>query len=380
MTLHACLEHPLAFGEPVPLLHLKTPANPRFALGSLAGRWMLLTLLPKDETARGALLDAVEKASPLFKLEERILTLVTPAAFEAAMTPRIKALQARFVTLFDEEEIAYRAMGIPVEDGAVFVIDPGFRVLAVFRPGDAVQAIQLFARLGTPDTHAGVPLLAPVLTVPRVFEPEFCKTLIDYYQARGGMASGVTRERGGVTLVEQDERSKKRFDCEIDDAALRMAAMKRIFWRLLPELKKAFQFEATRMERYLVACYDAETGGYFNAHRDNTTRGTAHRRFAVSIHLDAGAFTGGGVRFPEYGSRVYSPPTGGALVFSCSMLHEALPIASGKRYAFLPFLYDEAAAELREANAGHLDPSIGSYRRSAPEEGMEGDDGQKAAR
>ena len=37
-------------------------------------------------------------------------------------------------------------------------------------------------------------------------------------------------------------------------------------------------------------------------------------------------------------------------MFSCSLLHEATPVTKGKRYAFLPFLYDDAAAKIREAN------------------------------
>ena len=39
------------------------------------------------------------------------------------------------------------------------------------------------------------------------------------------------------------------------------------------------------------------------------------------------------------------------MVFSCSLLHEATPVTRGVRYATLPFLYDEAAAKVREANA-----------------------------
>ena len=35
-------------------------------------------------------------------------------------------------------------------------------------------------------------------------------------------------------------------------------------------------------------------------------------------------------------------------VFSCSLLHEATRVTRGVRYATLPFLYDEAAAKLRE--------------------------------
>jgi hypothetical protein len=42
------------------------------------------------------------------------------------------------------------------------------------------------------------------------------------------------------------------------------------------------------------------------------------------------------------------------VVFSCSLLHEATPITAGKRYAFLPFLYDDAAAKIRQKNLKYL--------------------------
>ena len=58
--------------------------------------------------------------------------------------------------------------------------------------------------------------------------------------------------------------------------------------------------------------------------------------------------------FPEFGQRTYRAPTGGAVVFSCSLLHEATPVTSGRRYAFLPFLYDEAARKVRDANLDKL--------------------------
>jgi predicted 2-oxoglutarate/Fe(II)-dependent dioxygenase YbiX len=41
-------------------------------------------------------------------------------------------------------------------------------------------------------------------------------------------------------------------------------------------------------------------------------------------------------------------------VFSCSLLHEALPVTRGRRYAFLPFLYDEAAARIRQATQQYV--------------------------
>lgn len=36
----------------------------------------------------------------------------------------------------------------------------------------------------------------------------------------------------------------------------------------------------------------------------------------------------------------------------------------GKRYAFLPFLYDEAAARVRLANNAHLGEGVRAYRAS----------------
>jgi predicted 2-oxoglutarate/Fe(II)-dependent dioxygenase YbiX len=62
----------------------------------------------------------------------------------------------------------------------------------------------------------------------------------------------------------------------------------------------------------------------------------------VSINLNDD-FEGGGLVFPEYSARVYRPPVGGALVFSCSLMHAVLPMTRGRRYACLPFVYDDAA-------------------------------------
>jgi predicted 2-oxoglutarate/Fe(II)-dependent dioxygenase YbiX len=117
------------------------------------------------------------------------------------------------------------------------------------------------------------------------------------------------------------------------------------------------------MERYIVSCYAAEDAAHFRAHRDNTTKGTAHRRFAVSINLNDD-FDGGEVSFPEYGPRSFKPPPGGAVVFSCSLLHAVSQVTRGRRFAFLPFLYDEEAAKLREQNNQFLGEGVGAYKAS----------------
>ena len=129
-----------------------------------------------------------------------------------------------------------------------------------------------------------------------------------------------------------------------------VANHERIAVAVCPQILKVFQFDARHIERWLVARYDAAAGGHFRPHRDNTTAGTAHRRFACTINLNQGAYRGGGLRFPEFGSEIYDVPTGTALIFSCSLLHEVIPVEEGARYAFLPFFYDAAAAKIRERN------------------------------
>lgn len=179
------------------------------------------------------------------------------------------------------------------------------------------------------------------------------------------------REVGGKTVEVREHSFKRRNDFEFEKRAelapLREAIQARLRRRLLPEIKRAFQFEVTRMERYIVARYDGGEGGFFRPHKDNTTPGTAHRRFACTINLNAEDYTGGDLRFPEFGQRTYRAPSGGAVVFSCSLLHEATPVASGSRYAFLPFFYDEQAALQRQHNAHSLTGQVFDHAKGQNE-------------
>ena len=85
-----------------------------------------------------------------------------------------------------------------------------------------------------------------------------------------------------------------------------------------------------------------ECAWFFDAHRDNLSPNTAHRRLAVSVNLNEG-YSGGELRFPEFGLDRYCPKLGNALVFSCAHLHEVLPVTNGRRFTLLTFLYDETA-------------------------------------
>ena len=162
------------------------------------------------------------------------------------------------------------------------------------------------------------------------------------------------RDVDGVTKSLLNPKQKRRRDCQVIDETMLAHIRHRLHRRIRPEIKKAFAFDVNRIERFTIGCYDAQDLGFFMAHRDNTTKGTSHRRFAVTINLNAEEYEGGELWFPEYGKRLYKPATGSAVVFSCSLLHEARPVTKGTRFALLPFLYDDAAAVVRQTNMAFI--------------------------
>src|SRR3984957_8332715 len=113
-----------------------------------------------------------------------------------------------------------------------------------------------------------------------------------------------------------DHRLKRRSDLTVAHPQLREAIRSQIVRRLLPAIGQFFQFQATRMDRTIVACYDSAVGGHFYRHRDNVNIGA---------------------------------------------LHQVTPVTSGRRYAFLAFLYGEADAALREANNAKLHQTAAQY-------------------
>ncbi len=110
--------------------------------------------------------------------------------------------------------------------------------------------------------------------------------------------------------------------------------------RMVPEISKIYHYENWKIEAFRIGCYKAEDQGFFHVHRDDCNPSVKHRKYAVTINLNTGAYEGGDLRFPEYGNELYQPPAGGAIVFSCSMLHEVMPVTAGERYVLLTFLTD----------------------------------------
>ncbi len=194
---------------------------------------------------------------------------------------------------------------------------------------------------------------APVLFIDNVLSNEECQTLIHVWDEQGNVDSGSMKTIDGKTVGVYNYDTKIRRDHFIKDTALLQSLDVIMRRRIFPQIKKAFNFECTRREDYKIACYDAGRGGYFRKHRDNTTAGTAHRIWAMSLNLNADAYEGGYVRFPEYSDYCYKPHTGSALIFSGSMMHEATDVYNGKRFVLLQFFYGEAQARVRRENS-HL--------------------------
>lgn len=242
-------------------------------------------------------------------------------------------------------------------DPTTFVLDENLRIVAIVpldRQGSHVaKVLEQLSQLPPISPPVLVTRQAPVLLIPRVLEPAFCQLLMDRYESEGSVESGFMQQVGDQTVEVLNPAVKQRRDLRIKDPNLIGQINQRIWRRIVPEIEKAFYYRVTNFERYLVGCYDDQTQGFFKPHRDNTNVGSLHRRFAMTLNLNAG-YEGGYLRFPEYGSQLYRPAPGEAVIFSCSLLHEATPVTQGRRFTLLSFFYNQDDAKLREANKQHV--------------------------
>lgn len=370
-------------GDFLPNFIADSSINPTFNFSSLAGhRFLLVFVADAQAELATAMSTALLDLADWFK-GHRLLVYVVTTARRDADNDLLKRLSERFTIFWDADRNIHRLYGMQLpppesDPGAVvvrvgaMVIRENLRLHAAVggQPIDgiperlqaAVASLQLRPPAQEMQQHA------PVLQIPEVVTPAYCRQLIDYYESQGGGESGFMRDVQGLTHGLLDPKMKRRKDCIIEDQRLLSQLQRALATRVLPEVRKAFGFNATRIERYLIGCYDEADRGFFGAHRDNTSKGTAHRKFAMSLNLNSEEYEGGALRFPEYGQHTYKPATGCAVIFSCSLLHEATPVTKGRRYVVLPFLYDEAGAVLRSQNRQFLkeDPPVLRPVESAP--------------
>ena len=367
----------LQVGDPAPWFTQNSTSNPEFHFETAAGRYLVLCFYGtgSDETGRAALQAFQEMHRDIFD-DDKIALFGVSSDPSDLSEQRAKQLLPGIRHFWDFDRKVGRLYGAIPNDAAPdqarvalrrfwMVLNPTLRIRAIFpfkNDGSDREEVMAYLRALPPvDRFAGFEIPAPIIIIPDVFEPAFCRHLTSLYEQNGGEESGYMREVGGKTVAMHNPDHKRRKDFTITDPELIGELQRRIIRRVNPEIERVHFFTPTRMERYIVSCYAAEDGGHVRAHRDNTAKGTAHRRVAVSIKLNEDC-EGGQVSLPEYGARSYKAPPGGAVVFSTPLLHAVSKVTAGRRYAFLPFLYDEAAAKVREANNTHLGEGVGTYK------------------
>jgi hypothetical protein len=344
----------LLTGDALPTLRQRCGGLPNFSFECMAGRYILFCFFvtAEDEAGRRALA-AVHERRDLF--DDRHCSFVGVSTTTADHDERkLHGVLPGIRYAWDFDFAMSRLCG-SAPQGAIggvpttlrrfwLLVDPSLHVLQFIPFGAGPEAvINMVAALPPPDEFGGVARPAPILMLPNVFEPELCRELIADYEAGKPEESGVLRN--GLVL---DSSFKRRRDHTLSDPRLIRAANTRIWRRVRPEIERVFFMQANYIERHIVGCYAATDGGHFKAHFDNGPGPSAHRRFAVSINLNGG-FEGGEVAFPEYGTKGYKAPAGWALIFPCGILHQVERVTAGVRYAFLPFLHDEAGEAIRRA-------------------------------
>ena len=253
----------LQWGTQAPWFHGHTVYNPRFSFSSLAGRFVALVFLGDFKSSiANTFINKVSKRCPLFSDEHIVRFAVTLKQQDQKNSNALKAFPKQRIFYDHKGNISETYNAINKEKNEYhpywLILDPTLRVYlkgSILEPDKFINELN---KLPIPSLHVdtNIQLWAPVLLVPRVFEPEFCKKLVSYYKSGNPDPSGFMRTVDGKTKELRDPTVKRRNDISIEDTNLQDNIKHKIRTRLAPEIKKAFQFSATRIERYIVCPVD----------------------------------------------------------------------------------------------------------------------------
>jgi peroxiredoxin/predicted 2-oxoglutarate/Fe(II)-dependent dioxygenase YbiX len=321
---------------------------PNFVLADLNGAFRLFYDLTRGTPCVVALLRAADP-----KAAETLAALKRAAAdFAGADTDIFAVVQggpaeaaalgkdAPFPVFVDIEGKVNAVYPVSGESGGrkTVVIDENQRVLEAFAGGDPdgeiAHALAFVREIWRRPEAFPAGRVAPVLLIPDVFDPALREALMAAW-AKQHEEMGVSGSTDAV-LYER----KKSQDHLVREPAMIRRISETLNRRVMPEVIKAFTFKGPYgFDGHIVLGYEAGRQDFFGMHRDNMSPRTRHRRFAISLNLNDD-FEGGELRFPEYGGALYALKAGMACVFSCSLLHEALPVRRGRRLALTTFMCD----------------------------------------
>jgi predicted 2-oxoglutarate/Fe(II)-dependent dioxygenase YbiX len=252
----------------------------------------------------------------------------------------------------DEKRAVITAYRLADEKRSIlFILDPNLRILNTIILSDDVdiksEVNTVLSEIDRKIDPIEIQTQAPVLVIPNVLDHQICEFLAQVWENQGNEETGVEQSHGSGREDTIDHQNKSRRDHVVKDEKLMRMLTGTIGRRVMPEIQRAFAYRATRFEGFKIACYDSASSGFFHAHRDNLSPSTAHRRFALTLNLNEG-YVGGYLRFPEFGPHLYRPGTGGAVVFSCSHLHEVTAVTDSRRFTLLSFLFGEEGTQERK--------------------------------
>jgi predicted 2-oxoglutarate/Fe(II)-dependent dioxygenase YbiX len=253
---------------------------------------------------------------------------------------------ARLVYLIDCGNEFLVRCDVQSAETVALVVDRNRRImlrLPLCAKADVVdQCLDCLSRLPS-EFPCDVVLPAPVLMLPNLLGRDLCRRLITLFESRPNMEGEIASiDHAGVPQSRVDHAKKRRRDVPISPTDEMYPVLREMLLRrCAPQIARAFHANISNIDRLLVARYD-DTGGWFRRHRDNMGENVAFREFAISVNLNTEEYEGGHLLFPEHNDHRYRPPTGGGIIFSASLLHEASAVTSGNRYVLLTFFYGDA--------------------------------------
>lgn len=308
---------------------------------SIAGNPIVMLFCPRVARAADLLACFSKRRDALAASGARLFIITLDKASVAA------SQNPDFRVLLDRREQVFSAFTAPRDIPTTIVLRRNHHVAGILKGEPETQVAATLSLLEGMARERKASLMdvhPPVLLVPEALSRRDCARLIEIYETQGQtfVPPGTAKDFfGGADYKMRipEHMREDRIDHFSYDKGV-LALLVNQLNRITPEIFKAFHYRITKYETMRMACYQGRRGGYSHGHRDNIAP-FFHRRFAMSINLNTEEFEGGELRFPEFGDQRYRPQTGTAIIFSSSLLHEAMHVTSGRRFVLLAFLFGE---------------------------------------
>jgi peroxiredoxin len=305
---------------------------------SIAGHPIVLAFCPRGSAAGKEVLQKLAEHFEAFKTNSALVFAISASPISEPTLP--------FQIFPDPEERVFAGFSAPRDRVSIVVLRRNQHVAGILAGDAATQvatALSLIEGMGWESQPISMPVHPPVLLIPEALSRDDCEKLINIFETSGQTfierppPIGDFLNGADFKMRIPEHGRKDRIDHFFFDKGM-LAFLNNRLNRVVPEIAKAFQYQVQQSETLRVARYEGHRGGHLHGHRDNNPP-TPYRKFAMSINLNTKDFEGGELRFPEFGDQRYRPDSGTAIVFSSSLLHEAMHVTAGHRYVLLAFLF-----------------------------------------